>query len=456
MELALAGADDWREAALKGWTNIERTKQRFPELQAAPHWLDYARLAVRWGEVFGHDKVVLRAYDPDRFHSDAIVDEIRDMFGIDGNIGKATPPAPPAPTPAATLARWRRLNEVFAALLGTGRVIPRQLWMKLLQEVAVPGAPIDPAALSLLSKHFEAGNKALVKAHPALSEASLKRNRARGSWAEADPRFGFRATQYAAAFLPRIDQATREAHRALETAAVKNGKATTHADLTPTAEILLSDRAKENFFHLRGGRFAPHNQLGQVNEEELAAAFTEAPSRALPTGSTGNVIVGCMKNEAPYILEWIAYHRMIGIDNFLIYTNDCTDGTHEILDRLQALGVVQHRYNNDWKGKSPQQHALNKSLKEDLIENAEWVIHIDVDEFINVRVGNGMLRDFLDRVPDATNVAMTWRLFGHNGVERYEDRLVIEQFSSAAPKYCPKPHTTWGFKTMTSRPSVTT
>jgi hypothetical protein len=140
---------------------------------------------------------------------------------------------------------------------------------------------------------------------------------------------------------------------------------------------------------------------------------------------------------------------MIGVDNFLIYTNGCSDGTDALLDRLQALGVVQHRNNDDWKGNSPQQHALNKSLKEPLIENADWVIHIDVDEFINIRCGNGRLDDFLERVPDATNVAMTWRLFGYNGVTRFSDDLVIDQFDMAAPKYCPKPHTAWGFKTMT-------
>ncbi|MEL7154930.1 MAG: glycosyltransferase family 2 protein, partial [Pseudomonadota bacterium] len=50
--------------------------------------------------------------------------------------------------------------------------------------------------------------------------------------------------------------------------------------------------------------------------------------------------------------------------------------------------------------------------------------------------------------PDATNVAMTWRLFGHNGVTELRDDFVIEQFDTCAPKYCPKPHTVWGFKTM--------
>ena len=43
------------------------------------------------------------------------------------------------------------------------------------------------------------------------------------------------------------------------------------------------------------------------------------------------VIVTCMKNEGPFILEWIAYHRMIGVDDFLVYTNDCDDGTDSLV-----------------------------------------------------------------------------------------------------------------------------
>ena len=51
------------------------------------------------------------------------------------------------------------------------------------------------------------------------------------------------------------------------------------------------------------------------------------------------LIVSTMKNEAPYILEWVAYHKAIGFDAFLIYTNDCTAGTDFMLDRLEELGV---------------------------------------------------------------------------------------------------------------------
>ncbi|MFN4129742.1 MAG: glycosyltransferase family 2 protein, partial [Paracoccaceae bacterium] len=59
-----------------------------------------------------------------------------------------------------------------------------------------------------------------------------------------------------------------------------------------------------------------------------------APRAASLAGRTA--IVTTMKNEGPFILEWIAYHRAIGVDDFLIYTNDCTDGTDTMLDLLQA------------------------------------------------------------------------------------------------------------------------
>ncbi|QRF68457.1 glycosyltransferase family 92 protein [Ponticoccus alexandrii] len=218
--------------------------------------------------------------------------------------------------------------------------------------------------------------------------------------------------------------------------------------LSPEARRLMPPLAKQNFARLQGSRFAPHNRLCTVNEDDRAPPYTPAPPRALPEGSSGNVILACMKNEGPYILEWVAYHRAVGFDGFLVYTNGCEDGTAQILDRLQALGVLQHCDNDDWTGKSPQTHALDRALSEPVIREADWIAHIDVDEFVNIRCGNGTLADVFAAVPDATNIAMTWRLFGHNGVTAFEDRPVIAQFDTCAPSFCPKPHTAWGFKTL--------
>ncbi|MBV7378374.1 glycosyltransferase family 2 protein [Maritimibacter dapengensis] len=450
-ELDLIGADRWRAASLKSWTRIVPGTHDFPEVQAPPHWIDLAELHENWSGVFGADSVTFRAHDPNLFASERATDEVIAMLGIDANIGKANVgERTPAPS-SETLARARQLNIVFGKLMEKGRIIPRQLWSRFMTEIEQPGPPLDPGSLSALSAFFAPRLAPVIDRFPAI-ETTLTAPPPALPYAEAEPTLGYRATQYAAAALPRIDAFTAEYRRQQEDAAkarANGARPDGDGALTPVAEELFTPRAKENFHHLRSGRFAPHNRLGRVNEEEIAAAFTEEPMRDLPDGRSGNVIVGCMKNEAPYILEWVAYHRMIGVDHFLIYTNDCTDGTAELLDRLQELGILQHRDNTVWKGNSPQQYALNKALKEPVIQNADWVIHIDVDEFINVRCGNGTLDDFFERVPDATNVAMTWRLFGHNGVTKLADDLVIDQFDDAAPKYCPKPHTAWGFKTMT-------
>lgn len=454
-ELRLTSAEGWWQAALDQMGAIDPQAGVFLETQAPPFWLDFQALEAFWEDVFGAGSLRFRAYDPARFASADVTDEIREAFGITAQIGKADPVDTPDQPSAAWLSRARRMNALLLEVLASRqRILPRLLWRGFLQEFSVPGDPIDPASLSAVSKRFKTANTALAKAH-GLPAALFKAPRAKTAWTEADPLYGFRASQYLLGFMWRINKATKEERQArraaldsVESGVENQNKSHENNGLTDDAKVVMPPLAVQKFQSLQGSPYAPHNRIGAVNEDALAAAFTPAPQRPLTAGSTGNVIVGCMKNEAPYIVEWIAYHRAVGVDNFLIYTNDCSDGTEEILQRLDQMGIIHHRNNDKWKGNSPQQYALNQAMKEAIVTNADWIIHIDVDEFINVRTGNGTLEDFFAHVPDATNVAMTWRLFGHNGVTKLEDALVIDQFDTCAPKYCPKPHTVWGFKTM--------
>lgn len=445
-DLVLAETGDWWQSAINASVRTEPNATEMPTPHDAPFWLDYAATVRFWENVFGPQSVTLRPNYEEELASEAATNAIRKLFDIAPTLGKTTSePFTPQPS-AAWIERARQMNTLFHQLTRSRRrIIPTDLWQSLLAETESGGDPIAPGALSVVSDRFAADNQALVAAHPALQVDDLRPDAAQDHWREPDPGNGFRATQYLLAFMYRIDKAAGEMGKGT---AIQSSKPEIAPGLTPTARALMPPLAVQNFDKLRKSPYAPHNRLGAVNEEDLAAAYSSVRQRILPNGSSGRVIVGCMKNEAPYILEWIAYHRAIGVDNFLIYTNDCTDGTDKILNRLQQMGIVQHRNNDKWRGKSPQQHALNMSRKEPVIRNAEWLIHIDVDEFINVRTGNGTLDDFFAVVPDATNVAMTWRLFGNNGVTQLSDDFVIDQFDRCAPKYCPKPHTAWGFKTM--------
>lgn len=175
--------------------------------------------------------------------------------------------------------------------------------------------------------------------------------------------------------------------------------------------------------------------------------IAKAPVAASKAGRT--LIVTCMKNEGPFILEWIAHHRAIGVEDFLVYTNDCDDGTDAMLDALMARGIVERR-DNRFHGTAlrPQHWALAAAEKEPLFKKAGWVISMDADEFINIHVGQGRLPDLYAAIGEANMISLTWRLFGNADVAAFEDRFVTEQFTRCAPQLSRKPHQAWGFKTL--------
>ena len=93
------------------------------------------------------------------------------------------------------------------------------------------------------------------------------------------------------------------------------------------------------------------------------------------------------------MLEWVAFNRAIGFTDFLIYTNDCADGTDAIAARLDRMGLAQHRENAFGTGGRPQGAALKAAMKEPVYRQADWLICADCDEFLNIRVGAGHLDD---------------------------------------------------------------
>ena len=195
-----------------------------------------------------------------------------------------------------------------------------------------------------------------------------------------------------------------------------------------------------------------HPPLLQQSTERFGHNPVRMPEIKLTeqSGKRGKcAIVTTMKNEGPFILEWLAYHRAIGVDDFLIYTNDCSDGTDTMLQMLQDKGFLQHRENPFRKsGSKPQHAALQAAEDEPVIRDATWLACVDVDEFINIKTGDGTLDALFAAVPDANMIAMTWRLFGNSDVHEFEDRPVTEQFLLCAPEISRKPHQAWGFKTL--------
>jgi len=157
--------------------------------------------------------------------------------------------------------------------------------------------------------------------------------------------------------------------------------------------------------------------------------------------------VSMMKDEAPFLLEWFAHHLAVGFTDILVYTNDCTDGTVEMLQRLEELGLGYHRPNVIAEGVKPQPSALAHAQVEPLVGSADWVLVFDADEFLSVNHPSGHLDGLLDDAvaKGANGIVITWRIFGSNNVLDWSRAPVTEQYTCAAP---PLWRMGWGVKTL--------
>jgi glycosyl transferase family 2 len=137
--------------------------------------------------------------------------------------------------------------------------------------------------------------------------------------------------------------------------------------------------------------------------------------------------VTCVKNEGPFLLEWIAFNRLLGVTDFLFYSNHCTDGTDTLLDVLAARGLVEHRA-NPAEGRNYQMEALKDARRRDTVVGSDWVWVADVDEFLNVHVGNNTIPALIEACGDPAAISVHFQFFANDGVVGFVDKPVIGQF----------------------------
>ena len=140
-----------------------------------------------------------------------------------------------------------------------------------------------------------------------------------------------------------------------------------------------------------------------------------------------------MKNEGPFILEWVAYHRLIGINDIMVFSNNCEDGSDLLLDRLDDLGHIRH-YQNPTAFLPTEQHhltALRYANTFTRLTRSDYIVSLDADEFLCVNAGKGHMFDLLDAMPAEVDVISLNQLnFGSNGQRAYEDGLQMDRFTA--------------------------
>ena len=70
--------------------------------------------------------------------------------------------------------------------------------------------------------------------------------------------------------------------------------------------------------------------------------------------------------------------------------------------------------------------ALKHAARMERTRRADWILPLDIDEFVNIHTGDGTLADLHAALPEATAITLTWRLFGNNDQVRFIDAPVTE------------------------------
>ena len=147
-------------------------------------------------------------------------------------------------------------------------------------------------------------------------------------------------------------------------------------------------------------------------------------------------VAAIVKDEADSLLEWIAYHRVMGVQRFFIADNESTDGTTEILEALAQHGIV-HRmpFTTPTEGTGNVQMPAYAALLSQLRGQCDIAAFIDADEYLLPMDGATSMMPLLERLfadPEISALGLNWAIFGSGGALFAEDGFVIERFTKHA------------------------
>lgn len=165
---------------------------------------------------------------------------------------------------------------------------------------------------------------------------------------------------------------------------------------------------------------------GRHEARQQLAGEPRIPAEARSPGAT---LCAIAKDEGAYLIEWIAYHRLLGFERIVIYDNGTTDGSEQSMRAMAEAGLIEYRSWPNVEGRSPQISAYVDAAARC---ETRWIGFLDIDEFLFL-MRDESVSAFLGRFgQDVSAIGMNWRIFGSSGLVAADDRPVVERFTRAA------------------------
>lgn len=146
------------------------------------------------------------------------------------------------------------------------------------------------------------------------------------------------------------------------------------------------------------------------------------PSRVKHLG-----LAGIVRDEAPFLREWVDFHLLAGVERFVLYDNGSAEPAARTLAPYVEAGLVRVL---DWPGPHRQMEAYRHCLAEYGAE-FRWLAFLDADEFLFSTEGD--LRVLLTEFEDCGGLAVNWVLFGSAGHQTRPAGFQIESYLRRPP-----------------------
>jgi Glycosyltransferase family 92 len=149
------------------------------------------------------------------------------------------------------------------------------------------------------------------------------------------------------------------------------------------------------------------------------------PTARRETADSYLAICAIYRDEAPYLKEWIEFHRLVGVEKFFLYDNKSADGHLGVLEPYIEAGIVVF---HDWPHSPNGQHSAYEHCLREHRDEARWIAFIDLDEFLFSPTYRS-LPDVLGEFESWPGVGVNSVFFGTAGHRTRPAGLVIENYT---------------------------
>jgi len=151
----------------------------------------------------------------------------------------------------------------------------------------------------------------------------------------------------------------------------------------------------------------------------------------------GIALVAIVKNEEHYIGDWLRFHALAGVTDFVIYDNQSDDQTVTVIQSFSTLNITVIPWALDTSAHSPKMVLPRQILAYcHAISNFgsayRWMGFIDIDEYL-VPQTETTLMGCLDGLAGVANISLPWVMFGHGGHDTPPSAPVPLAYTQCAP-----------------------